>query len=391
MSRFVLSKDQARQYFIVYHHLHPDYCLRNKEDILEFVRRVGCIQFDPLNVVGENANLVLQARVEDYRPALLAELLYQDRELIDFWDKNMAICLTENWPYYARFRGVYAGWLEENRETVQFVRRQIEEHGPQSSGDFELNHKVNWYYGDTRLARAALEGMYYCGDLIIHHKRGVRKFYDLAERHIPDAYRMAADPNRSNESYYEWFVLQRVGSVGMLWNKPSDAWLGVRGFRSGERNQAFQGLLEKGYLTEIEVDGIGQTLYMRTQDLPVLQIALERAAESKEVRILAPLDNMLWDRNLIRELFHFEYRWEVYKPAKERQYGYYVLPVLYGNRLVARLEAEHYKGKGPLVIKNWWWEQTIEPDDPMRAAVEAGLNRFTRYLGAASFDLPPSF
>lgn len=109
-------------------------------------------------------------------------------------------------------------------------------------------------------------------------------------------------------------------------------------------------------------------------------VKLNSETQSK-AKILAPLDNMLWDRNLISELFGFEYRWEVYKPVSERKYGYYVLPVLYGNRFIARFEPERARKNQEFYIKNWWWEAGVEIDDQLKEEVILCLERFADYLG----------
>lgn len=381
-----ISQTQARRFLLAHHGLQSRFALHNKGDILTYITKVGCIQYDPLNVVGQNADLVLQARVVGYRPNQLQELLYQDRKLIDCWDKNMAICPTDSWPYHQPFRIRYLHWCEENAATVEQVRTAIELNGPLCSGDFDMNDKVSWYYGPTRLARAALEGMYYAGKLVIHHKIGTRKYYDLAERHIPGEWLAAENPNRTEEEHHRWFIHRRIGSVGLCWNRPSDAWLGIGSFRAAERTRAFAALTEDGRILPVLVEGIADPLFMRAEEKPLFDQILLEAPAVAEARILAPLDNLLWDRKLIRALFDFEYRWEVYKPAAERQYGYYVLPVLYGDRLIARFEPAHHKRKGPVVIKNWWWEDGIIPDADMRAALAEAFAQFALYLGADGYE-----
>jgi hypothetical protein len=96
---------------------------------------------------------------------------------------------------------------------------------------------------------------------------------------------------------------------------------------------------------------------------------------------MAPLDNLLWDRNMLRELFDFEYRWEVYKSVAERKYGYYVLPVLYGDKFIARFEPGKDRANQALIIKKWWWEPGTKPSAAMRHALQLCFQRFRNYLG----------
>jgi uncharacterized protein YcaQ len=133
------------------------------------------------------------------------------------------------------------------------------------------------------------------------------------------------------------------------------------------------------------VEGVSHPFYARAEDLPCLDRALRRSPPAR-ASVLAPLDNLLWDRKLIKELFGFDYLWEVYKPAAERRYGYYVLPVLYGDRFVARFEPGRDKD-GALVVKNWWWEPGVTQSEKLRSGLADCFRRFTEYLGADSIKV----
>ena len=125
---------------------------------------------------------------------------------------------------------------------------------------------------------------------------------------------------------------------------------------------------------------------MRSSDQDVFNQALSYEPTEHRASILAPLDNLLWDRTLIKQLFDFDYRWEVYKPVAIRQYGYYVLPVLYGNQLVARFEPMKHKKNTPLTIKNWWWEDNVNVTRPMQESILKCLNRFARISWSSNFQ-----
>jgi uncharacterized protein YcaQ len=382
MDAITITNKQARSFLVRYHGLSGKFEFRGKEGIMAFIRRMGCIQFDPLNVVGTNPELVLQSRIENFDRRMLAELLYEDRKLIDYWDKQMSILPVEDWPYLSRLRAHYGSWCHSNTAVVDKVRAEIETRGALCSGDLDDNEKVDWAWGPTRLSRAALEGMYHAGQLVVHHKTHTRKYYDLTERHVPEELHAMPEPFESDSSYYEWYVLRRIGSVGLLWNRPSDAWLGIRGLKSLQRNEAFAKLAEEGRIAQVQVEGTQHPLYIRAQDLEMLRQSLsEDDNEEERASVLAPLDNLLWDRQLIKELFGFEYRWEVYKPAAERDYGYYVLPVVYGDRILARFDPLKQRKNSPFVIQQWWWEESIAPTEPMKLAIRKSLERFAANLG----------
>lgn len=385
-----LTRRQARRFILAHQGLYPPREGVGKEEILAFIRRVGCIQFDPLDVVGRNPDLVLQSRIARYRPEMLDALLYEDRALVDGWDKNMSIYPVEDWPYFHRQREAMRHQPRRTQEAIAQalpeVRQALETRGPLSSLDLKFDKTVDWSWAPTRLARAALESMYGWGELIVHHKVHTRKVYDFAARHLPEEILTAPDPNATNAAYHDWYVRRRIGSVGLLWNRAGGAWLGIRGFRSPERRAALKRLSARGEVVSVRIDGLRPAFYLRRADQSRLQEVLndDETEGPPRASFLAPLDNVLWDRKLVQELFGFEYIWEVYKPVEERRYGYYVLPVLYGDQFVARFEPTLDKEQGQLAIKGWWWEPEVEPTEAMRTAILEALRAFLRYLGAES-------
>ena len=396
MDAIHLTNRQARRFMLTHQSLLQPRSLQGKDGLLEHIRRVNCIRFDPIDVVGRNHELVLAARVKDFAVPMLYEALYDDRRLLDGFDKNMCIYPTEDWPYFQRNRDAARRSLEAKSHPVlnaaPKVRREIERRGPLSSSDLEMEDAVRWPWGPTRLARAALEGMYFWGELVVYSKAGVRKTYDLVERHIPRGLLDASEPNPTDDEYHDWHVHRRIGSVGLLADRGTEAWLGIEGTSSVKRTRSIARLLAKGDLRQVNVDGISYPMYIRVQDGPTLEATLKRegeeAAAAPQAAFIAPLDNLLWDRRLASELFAFDYTWEVYVPAGKRRYGYYVLPVLYGDRFVARCEPVRDRKTNQLVMRNWWWEDGVDPDDrDMQAALTECIHCFRRFLGCDSLRI----
>ncbi|MNI26945.1 hypothetical protein D3C73_806660 [compost metagenome] len=365
MITYTLSKRQARLFLLHHQRLVSGGLRGGKQSIVEYVHHVGCIQYDPLSIAGHNHELVLQARIPDFVPGLVNELLYTDRVLIDGWDKNMSIYCTEDRPYFRRFREQAERNSQGNElllNSISQVREALIQRGPLSSLDLEGKEKMDWAWAPARITRAALETMYFRGEVSVHHRVHTRRYYDFTAKLLPEPIVTAAEPNPEQEQYVDWYVLRRVGSIGLLWNKSGDGWLGMAWLKSKERTAAVQRLLLSDKLREVRVEGIKLSLYMRSADAPVLEAVLQKDAgqetgpDAEFAAALAPLDNLLWERELIRQLFGFQYRWEVYKPAAEREYGYYVLPLLCGDRFAARFEPIMDKKNGVLNILRWWWE-----------------------------------
>ncbi len=402
-----LTKEQARHFLLLYHGLTNPPLFKGKKGILDYIRRVGCIQFDPLNKVGHNQELVLQSRVKDFKPALLEELLYKDRLLLDGWDKCMSIYPVEDWPFFEPLRQSDLERMKQNSEVMAVASEvidQIDKRGPLSSSDLIFNRTVNWSWAPTTLSRATMESLYFAGKLVVHHKKGTRKFYDLTEKNLPSALLAEHNPYSSKESYLEAYVLRRIRGIGLLWNKAGDGWLGISNLKSAERTTFIQHLLEVGKLLEIQIEGIKEPLYMaKAYEALLIESLPQRCGPQESTHkpqpaklcktaesafFLAPLDNLLWERRLVKELFDFDYRWEVYKPESQREFGYYVLPVLYGDKFVARFEPLRDKTQNALVIKNWWWEPGVRKNKALKKALQQCFERFKNYLSVETVIFP---
>ncbi|MEG0774729.1 crosslink repair DNA glycosylase YcaQ family protein [Clostridium sp.] len=372
------TKQEICNYLVAYQHLSDDSILQTNDSIIEFIRNAGCIQYDPLNVVGRNTDLVLQSRCRSYIKGDIEKYLYSDRALFDVWDKNMSICYVSDWPYFERFRKRYLKWCDEHKDTIDMITHYLQINDFACSSDFPFEEKVDWHYGPQRLAKAALECMCYAGLAVVHHKKGTRRYYGLAEKYISQNFYNMPDPNNIDEEYYKWGILRRINSIGVLWNKPSDAWLGIVGLKSEQRNRAFTALLSDRKISEIIVEGVKHPLYIANKNLELLKTSLKNPIKSSYARILAPLDNLLWDRKLISELFDFDYKWEVYTPVAKRKYGYYVLPILCDNKLIARIEMETDKNSNTLIVKNFWPQDEMDTSK-YREALIVGINNFKEY------------
>ena len=167
----------------------------------------------------------------------------------------------------------------------------------------------------------------------------------------------------------------------MLWNRPSDAWLGMREFTAKPRDASFERLEREGAILPVQVEGIASPLYIRSEDEDMLSGCEKPFAGAKQVRFLAPLDCLMWDRKLIQALFDFSYKWEIYNPEHQRRFSYYVLPVVYGQRFAGRVEPIcDRKGKA-LIMRRFWAEKGFRNTPAFRAAMEAQAERLREFHG----------
>ena len=389
-----VSQKQAGQFILLKQGLLGEYRFSGKDGAYRYVRQAGCIQFDPVDVCGRNAELTLQSRVKGFTRQMLDNLLYRDRLLVDYSDKELSIWPSEDWPYFSPYRErsrelgrSFPGIPELGEEALRYIR----ENGPVSSDSLPIGGKIFWHssmhwsghwHRESPAARSVLEQLYTDGVLLIHHKSGARKYYDLAEKYLPADLLSAPDPCPDESAYLAWRVRRRIGAVGLLWNRRSDAWLGIR-MTPEQREQTFARLEKEGAVLPLQVESLRFPLYLLKEDLPLLESVSEGQEYKARLEFLAPLDPMLWDRQLIEALFGFRYSWEIYTPVSKRKYGYYVLPVLYGDRLIGRIEPKADRKSKTLTVLNFWPEPGVRQTKKLSGLVDSAVRRLARFNGCA--------
>jgi uncharacterized protein YcaQ len=343
MQEILMPKEKARRYLVHYQGLLYNDQFVGESGIIDFIKKVGCIQFDPLNVVGRNPELVLQSRIKGFRPIDLEKLLYEDRHLIDAWDKMMAIYHVEDWPKFKRIRHRHS---LSNVNTMKYrsteaaldymddVKSIIEKEGPKLGRDINIGGSGKGRWGSGKYSSVALDQLYHLGELGIYKKKNNQKVFELIERLLPEEILKAEDPFKDDHEFLRWYILRRINSIGMWWSRNGGGWLGHYLSNKAERLQVIAELVEEGLLLPVKVEGIKDNFYIHKDNVEQLQEDIP--LENREMRFLAPLDNLMWDRDLIEKLFDFKYTWEVYVPKAKRKYGYYVLPILYGDEIIGR-------------------------------------------------------
>ncbi len=394
----VLTKTQARMFLLAKQGLLGEYRFSGKEGAYAYVRQAGCIQYDPVDVCGKNAELTLQSRVKGFRKSMLAELLYKDRLLVDYADKELSIWPAEDWPYFSPYRersralgAGFPGLAELEQEALAYIRAN----GPVSGDTLPIGGEIFWHssmhwsgnwHKKSKAARSVLEQLYTDGTLVIHHKNGSRKFYDLAERHLEPSLLTAANPCADDGELRCWRVLRRIGAVGLLWDRNSPAFLGIE-MNADERRSALSALESRGAILPARVEGIKAAFYYRAEDEPLMRSVLAGTLDRKaRMEFLAPLDPLLWDKALIAALWDFRYAWEIYTPADKRKYGYYTLPILWGSDFIGRIEAAADQKNGVLRVKNVWLEPGVRQTKKLQLSLDRTLRRFSGFNDCAAVE-----
>lgn len=390
-----VAADDARRFLAARHLLAPARSLGGgPEAVLEVFRRLGSIQFDPLAVAGRNHDLVLHARVAGYDPAWTEHLLYGGRELFEAYNKGFSLLPTSELPWFSVTWKLNAprfaqGILAEHAEVAEQVLERIRAEGPLSTRDFERGPAVDWFWAPTNVARAVLEAYAVSGVLGLSRREGNRRYYDLVERLFPPDLLARELPVREQVKHK---LLSRYRAHGLLGATGSaEIWLGAGWSRRPElptRAELREELVEDGAIVPVAVEGVRGKRFVLREEVELLAAPPEPPASAA---FLAPLDPFVWDREFLRALYDFEYVWEVYVPERRRRWGYYVLPLLFRDRLVGRIEPRIDRTGRSVQILGLWWEDGFAPRreegfvDAMRCAIRAYLG----FAGASRIEWSP--
>jgi uncharacterized protein len=358
------------------------------------VGRLGSLQFDPLEVAGRNHDLVLLARVAGYRREWTDELLYGDRVLYETYNKMLSLVPTAELPYYRltwdlNHEAHRGGTFDVHAPLVEELLERIRANGPLASREVGSRAAIEWYWRPTNQVRAVLEALAESGILAIARREGNQRVYDLAERLFPAALLAVRRTEREQRRHR---LLSRYRAHGLLGaGGESSLWYGT-GRDVRERTSLRDELLDEGALVPVVVEGVRGTRFVLGEEVPLIDAAAAELGEETWSRgrpmpggrdpgvvFLAPLDPLAWDRDLLTTLFAFHYRWEVYVPAAKRRWGYYVLPLLYGDRFVGRIEPRIHRASGTLRILGLWFEEGFDPLGPAAAGF---VDAFTEALRA---------
>ena len=364
-----ISLQQARRLILKKQLLWPPRSLKGRSGVLEFLHRVRMVQFDPVNLIGINPCITINARVQGFVPQMLDDLLYRDRMLFDQWDRCASIVLREDLAPLQRNRGD-TNWRPRSRSEApteaynRVLKRFEEESEPLTLSDFK----------DTD-EREALLLLLPLGVIEIHHREGPRRFFSLA----PEERRLLFENTTyfsEADDFFAWMICRRIGSTGLLVGQSSIGLHSIRGMAVEDKRKAQQRLLREEKIVELKVEGQKSAYYCLREDLPLLE---EDKLTRPRASFLAPLDNLMWDRRLVNDLFAFDYRWEIYTPEEKRQYGPYTLPVLYCENLIARTQLR--AKDGILSIEGWWWQPQIRTTKAMIEAIATALKAHAYMLG----------
>jgi uncharacterized protein YcaQ len=360
------------------------------DDLLSVIDKIGFVQVDSINTVARAHHMILAARRPAYRASNLKPQLERHRTLFEHWTHDASIIPTEFFPHWRlrfqrdrdRLRARWRKWRQNDFEAkFNDVLKRVSDHGPVTSGEVgedEPRSGGGWW--EWHPSKTALEYLWRSGELSVCRRNGFQKVYDLTERVIPEPHRLDV---RELEETIDWAcrsALERLGfatsgEIAAFWDLISP----------DEAKAWCREALAAGEICEIEIQCAAKGALRKVFVFPrTLEEAGNLPEAPARVRVLSPFDPMLRDRKRAERLFGFHYRIEVFVSEARRQYGYYVFPVLEGERLIGRVDMKAFRNEDRLNIRAFWPEQNVRPSKGRLKKLEAEFDRMARFAGCAN-------
>jgi uncharacterized protein len=363
--------------------------------VAKLIDRLGFVQVDSIQRVERAHHLILGARLDGYRPALLDRLAFERRAVFEHWTHDAAYIPVSLFPHWKlhfvrreshmRTRRWWSERLGADPDALLAdVHARIAREGPLRARDFERapdRPAKGWW--DWTPEKTALEVLWHGGRLAIAGRDGFDKVYDLVERVFPEVHAAPPPPREAHVAWACASALERLGAA-----TPAE----LRSFwgtvTPGETAAWCRAAIARGDVVPVRLesaDGGRPRSGLAPHDW---QARVRRAPDPRpEIRLLAPFDPIVRDRARLTRLFGFDYRFEAFTPAAKRRYGYYVMPILEGERLVGRLDPRHDRERSVLVADRVWWERGVRATVARRRALGRALEKLAGRIGAESVEL----
>ena len=361
---------------------------KGKNGLLAVINKLGYTQIDTISVIERAHHHTLWTRCQDFKPEYLHQLQSQERSIFEYWGHAMSYLPMDDYRFYThsfkRFLKPSDKWsrmrLEKTKTILPKIMKRIKDEGALGSKDFDNGgKKKNSGWWDWHPAKIGLELLYWQGKLMISERKNFHRLYDLTKRVLPDNID-TTNPSKSEQAQF-WIkrALQSYGiaTVGEI-NKH------LNHCDKKEIEKQLQKLISSSQIIQVEVNGLADSYYMNEEYFETIYPIKKK---SDKLHILSPFDNAVIQRDRIKKLFDFEYTIECYLPKPKRKYGYFVLTILWGDKLVGRLDAKADRKAKDLIIHNIYLESNFQLSDNFTASLAGKLQSFAQFNSCATISI----
>jgi uncharacterized protein YcaQ len=384
--RVKISREKARRFSLEKQLLTKQVTPKGKSGTLHVIERIGYIQIDTINVVERSHHIVMHTRSPDYKQDYLSILHAKDKKIFEYWAHAASFIPMEDYRYYlpAIRRKPKPGswserWTKQHLRLIKNVRRRIEREGPLTPSDFggtENRKHGTWW--NWKPAKAALEVLFWRGELMIKERRNFQRVYDLTGRVLPKNVDTTLPAEKEEKTF---FVKRALNALGIATIQDINRYIDI----SGKLDKWVTAMHKTGEITEVEIRGTTRPYFVLSEALPNLN--RRRAAVDDKVHLLSPFDNSIILRDRTEALFDFKYSLECYVPRHKRKYGYFCLPILWHDRLIGRIDPKADRQRKVLFINGISLEKETGPCGTFLAALAVSLNAFCRFNSCEHIEL----
>jgi uncharacterized protein YcaQ len=365
---------------------------------MEVIRDLGCVQFDPLRAVERTQLLVLRSRLGEFDPGDLDTLLYEERNLFEYWAHAASIVLTEDFPIFWRHMREWApgdrpwmkrarAWMAENQELRTHILEELQNKGPLSVRGFHDNSNSKWQssgWTNGQTVRQMLNYLWEQGEILISSRKGMAKLWDLRERCLPewtprDDLKWSEVVYRSAQTSLKALGAGRIRHIERHFTRSNYP----------DLTGTISRLESEDLIQRIEIEENGavwpSNWFIHNANLSLLD-QIDSGDWQPRTNLLSPFDNLICDRDRTEQLFDFHFRIEIYVPKAKREYGYYVMPILYGDRIIGRIDPKLDRKAKKLVVNNVYVEQTAPMNRETGLEVAGAIGDLAVFLGARDID-----
>lgn len=387
----VVTKTAVRRFLLEQQGLHiktPTKTVK-ADDVLQLVQKLECVQLDPVAAVARNQHLVLAARLGRYQPETLEQLLAQGR-VFEYWVGAACVIPMEDYPIFEvtrkRIEQSLQPQLDKLGWVIEDVMRRLEAEGPLPSKAFESKERVHGYWENghaepkTKATSLALNLLNDMGRIMVVRREGTARYFDIPARHVPK--HLLEQASIISEGEAKAALLDKYMRAFRVFDT-GDGRFGWQRMSASERRQAVAERVEQGSVIPMTIEDVKRPYFIRTEDVDALMRHTDASGGgdhnrwvSTGIRFIPPLDNLLWRRERIEDLFDFSYTWEVYTPAVKRTYGYYAMPILDGDRFIGRLDPRLDRDHARLHIQLLQIEPHIRWTKTLENRVHRALQEF---------------
>ncbi len=328
---------------------------KGKNGVYETISHLGYVQIDTISVAERAHNHILWSRVPDYKQKHLHDLQQKDKRILEFWAHAAAYLPMKDFrfliPTMDYFRNQQDSWPKSDKQTIQGVLDRIRNEGPLKSRDFEaLDKKSSSGWWEWKPAKLALQRLFFTGDIIVTHREGFQRVYDITERVLPPT--IDTTPP-TIEEYTRYLIFSTIRSHGFA--RIQEMYYLRRGMRDHVKKM-IEVLCDAGEIVRVQVRGI-ESIFYTTNEILARPVRV-----ANKVKLLSPFDNAVIQRDRLYDLFGFDFQIECYVPKPKRTYGYYCLPILYGDQFYGRVDVKADRKTGILHLVHVILENTKLPN-----------------------------